>query len=119
MRGLSRTSVDATTATPVDASAMQGRPGVSEVVVVGDRVTCAVETTQLGGLLEWLGTHGIRTLASAPPTLEDLFLEQYRTPTTGGSTPSVDPGMPAPTTGSDAPDGPDRSDRAGKRAKTR
>ncbi|MDN5790553.1 MAG: ABC transporter ATP-binding protein [Micrococcales bacterium] len=80
LRGLSRTTVDATTATPVDATALLSMPGVSDVVVSGEQVTCSVETTHLGTLLERLGAYGILTLASAPPTLEDLFLEQYRTP---------------------------------------
>ena len=82
LRGVSRTTVDATTATPVDAATIEALPGVTEVTVSGDRVTCAVETTHLGALLARLGAHGIRTLtpASAPPTLEYLFMDQYRTP---------------------------------------
>jgi ABC-2 type transport system ATP-binding protein len=79
LRGLSHTTVDATTATPVDPASLAALPGVSNVVVVGDRVTCSVETANLGQLLERLGAHGIRSLTSQPPTLEELFMEQYRT----------------------------------------
>ena len=39
---------------------------------------------RLGALLERLGEYGIRTLTSAPPTLDELFLEQYRTPEVAG-----------------------------------
>ena len=79
LRGLSHTTVDATTATAVDPAALAALPGVSNVVVADHRVTCSVETAHLGQLLERLGAHGIRALTSQPPTLEELFMEQYRT----------------------------------------
>ena len=51
--------------------------GVSDVVVSGDP-GCTVEDEDLGRLLEVLGANGIMALTSAPPTLEELFMEQYR-----------------------------------------
>ncbi len=78
LRGASLTKVEATTATPVDPGAIETLPGVVDVTVEGNRVTCSVATTHLGQLLERLGVSGIQTLASSPPTLEDLFMEQYR-----------------------------------------
>jgi ABC-2 type transport system ATP-binding protein len=57
---------------------------VADVVVSGEQVTMSVDSENLGGLLEWLGRHGIRALSSAPPTLEQLFMDQYRTPSTAG-----------------------------------
>ena len=88
LRGLSHTSIDARTATPVDAASLSALPGVSKVVVAGDRVTCSVETAHLGALLERLGAHGIRALTSQPPTLEELFMQQYSPDGTGpGSSP--------------------------------
>ncbi|CAN7463344.1 ABC transporter ATP-binding protein [Terrabacter sp. LjRoot27] len=85
LRHLSRTTVRATLARPVDAAQVSGLPGVDDVVVSGDQVTCTVGGEDLGRLLEVLGTHGITALTSAPPTLEELFMDQYRTPSTATS----------------------------------
>lgn len=79
LRRRSRTTVEATLATPPDPAELRALPGVADLVIGGDRVACTVETAQLGGLLERLGAHGIRGLTSQPPTLEDLFMDQYRT----------------------------------------
>ncbi|MEO3936124.1 ABC transporter ATP-binding protein [Dermatophilaceae bacterium Soc4.6] len=83
LRHLTRTTLDATlerALTPGEVAIVQTRPGVIGVVVDGERLQCAVETTHLGGLLELLGRRGIRTLVAQPPTLEDLFLQRYREP---------------------------------------
>jgi ABC-2 type transport system ATP-binding protein len=85
LRHLSRTTVRATLAHPVDPATVSGIPGVADVVVTGDRVTCTVGGDDLGRLLEVLGAHGITALTSAPPTLEELFMDQYRTTTTATS----------------------------------
>jgi ABC-2 type transport system ATP-binding protein len=85
LRHLSRTTVRATLAHPVDPATVSGIPGVADVVVTGDRVTCTVGGDDLGRLLEVLGAHGITALTSAPPTLEELFMDQYRTTTTASS----------------------------------
>ncbi|KRB43449.1 MULTISPECIES: ABC transporter ATP-binding protein [unclassified Terrabacter] len=85
LRHLGRTTVRATLAHPVDPSTLSGIPGVADVVVTGDRVTCTVGGDDLGRLLEVLGAHGITALTSAPPTLEELFMDQYRTTTTATS----------------------------------
>ncbi len=80
LRGTSRTTVEATTAVPVDPASIEALPGVADVTVTGDRLRCAVTTDHVGTLLDRLGDSGIRALSSSPPTLEDLFLEQYRRP---------------------------------------
>ncbi|WP_076261456.1 ABC transporter ATP-binding protein [Intrasporangium flavum] len=85
LRHLSRTRVEATLARPVDASTLAGLPGVADAEVTGAHVTCTVGADDLGRLLEVLGAHGITALTSAPPTLEELFMEQYRS----GGTPVV------------------------------
>jgi len=85
LRHLSRTTVRATLARPVDPALLTGLPGVGDVLVSGDRVTCTVGGDDLGRLLEVLGTHGITALTSAPPTLEELFMDQYRTTSTATS----------------------------------
>ena len=85
LRALSRTTVHATLASPLDPALVFGLPGVDDVVVSGERVSCTVGGDDLGRLLEVLGAHGITALTSAPPTLEELFMEQYRTPSTATS----------------------------------
>ena len=78
LRHLSRTTVRATLAHPIDAARVEALPGVDDVTVSGALVTCTVGSDDLGRLLELLGSHGITALTSAPPTLEELFMEQYR-----------------------------------------
>ncbi|MCU1537737.1 MAG: transporter related protein, partial [Humibacillus sp.] len=81
LRHLSRTTLTATLDRPVDAANVATLDGVVDVSVRGEQVTCSVDSGHLGATLAWLGTRGIRALTSAPPTLEELFLEQYRTTT--------------------------------------
>ena len=78
LRHLSRTTVRATLAHPVDAAQVEAVPGVADVTVSDGLVMCTVGSDDLGRLLEVLGSHGITALTSAPPTLEELFMEQYR-----------------------------------------
>ena len=78
LRHLSRTTVNATLTQPVDAAQVEALPGVADVTVSGLHVRCTVGSDDLGRLLELLGAHGITALTSAPPTLEELFMEQYR-----------------------------------------
>jgi len=85
LRHLSRTTVHATLAHPVDPAQVAGLPGVADVVVSADHVTCTVGADGLGRLLDLLGAHGITALTSAPPTLEELFMDQYRTTATASS----------------------------------
>jgi ABC-2 type transport system ATP-binding protein len=74
LRHLTRTSVTATTARPVDLS---GLPGVHGLTVTGDRVHCEVDTARLTPVLERLTAAGVLSLVSRPPTLEELFLRHY------------------------------------------
>jgi ABC-2 type transport system ATP-binding protein len=74
LRHLTRTSVTATTAKPVDLS---GLPGVHSLTVEGDRVRCEVDTAQLTPVLARLTAAGVLSLVSRPPTLEELFLRHY------------------------------------------
>ena len=52
-------------------------PGVHDAMVDGTRARFDVDTTQLDGVVRYLGGLGIRTLTSTPPTLEELFLRHY------------------------------------------
>jgi len=80
LRHLSHTTIEATLERPAVQAEVAALPGVTGAVVSGTHVTCAVESGHLGAVLQHLGTHGIRSLTSAPPTLEELFMEQYRVP---------------------------------------
>jgi ABC-2 type transport system ATP-binding protein len=61
-------------------------PGLHEVRITqmggsetddGVRLECAVDMEQLSKLMVALGTEGVRSLTSRPPTLEELFLRHY------------------------------------------
>ncbi|GAA4210317.1 ABC transporter ATP-binding protein [Actinocatenispora rupis] len=75
LRHLTRTSVSAELAGPVDGVAAM--PGVYDLVADGNRLTCEVDTARLDELLRRLTTVGVRSLTSQPPTLEQLFLRHY------------------------------------------
>jgi ABC-2 type transport system ATP-binding protein len=78
LRHLHRSKVSATlTGTPPDLS---GVPGVHDLEVQSGRVTCTVDPAGLPGLLKVLTDSGLTALTSAPPSLEELFLDAYRTP---------------------------------------
>ena len=74
LRHLSRTQVSAETAATVDVASL---PGVHDVVLDGSRLSCQVEPAALPALLSRLADSGVRSLTSAPPTLEELFLRHY------------------------------------------
>lgn len=75
LRGLTRTSVDATTRKP--ANGLELLPGVHGVVVEGRRVHFDVDTAQLDAAMKTLSQLGLDSLTSRPPTLEELFLRQF------------------------------------------
>ncbi len=79
MRHLTRTSVDVTLAQPPGADLLDGVPGLADLVIDGQRLTFTVDTAGVGDVLRQLGTHGIQSLTCQPPTLEQLFMNQYRT----------------------------------------
>ena len=77
MRHLTYTTVTAEgERVPVDVSTLPG-----ETTVVGNTITCRVERAELPRLMNMLAAAGINSLVSAPPTLEDLFLKYYASPT--------------------------------------
>ena len=98
LRHLARTTVDATLAQPVTADELATVPGLGDVGLTDHHVVCTVESTHLGQLLEVLGRHGISSLTSAPPTLEQLFMAQYHSSPSalGGS--EADPSAPEAAT---------------------
>ncbi len=76
LRHLRRTKVVAEVAGPVPD--LTGLPGVTDVRVDGTSVSCSVEPEAIGPVLAALTAAGVRSLTSAPPTLEELFLDAYR-----------------------------------------
>jgi len=75
MRHLSRTSIKAEmTGDPGDLTRIKG---VEDVSVDGNTVRAQVDSESLGELIRVLGDAGVRSLISAPPTLEELFLRHY------------------------------------------
>ncbi|MBF6300213.1 ABC transporter ATP-binding protein [Nocardia amamiensis] len=75
LRHLSRTSITAELlGDPGDLSRI---PGVEDIELDGAMLRCQVEGEHLGELIRVLGDTGVRSLISAPPTLEELFLRHY------------------------------------------
>jgi ABC-2 type transport system ATP-binding protein len=75
LRHFTRTTISVETAKPVDGLA--GLIGVYNVQADGLRVTFSVDADALDRVLAFLPPFGVRTLNSAPPTLEELFMRHY------------------------------------------
>jgi ABC-2 type transport system ATP-binding protein len=75
LRHLTRTQVAVDTAIPVDD--LTRLPGVHDAVVAGAHAEFSVDHTDLNRVLEHLVGHGVRSLQTSPPTLEELFLRHY------------------------------------------
>lgn len=75
LRHLTRTSIQADLAAPVDGLA--ALPGVHDLRAEGGRVRFDVDTAALDAVLRHLTTAGVRGLVSRPATLEELFLRHY------------------------------------------
>ncbi|GAB3433846.1 ABC transporter ATP-binding protein [Phycicoccus ginsengisoli] len=78
LRHLTRTSVTATLGRTPDPADVQGWPGVDGVRLDRDRLVMSVESSAVGDVVGRLGAFGIEALTCQPPTLEELFLSQYR-----------------------------------------
>ena len=74
LRHLARTTITAELAEPL--TTLDG-PAVHGLVVDGNRVQFDVDTGALDEVLRRLTEHGVRSLTSQPPTLEELFLRHY------------------------------------------
>ncbi|PQZ93765.1 ABC transporter ATP-binding protein [Arthrobacter sp. MYb227] len=75
LRHLHRTTVSAVL--DGDASALASVPGVSDLVFEGSKATFTVGSEDLAQVLRALAEYSPRSLVSAPPSLEDLFLRHY------------------------------------------
>ncbi|WP_405163610.1 ABC transporter ATP-binding protein [Nocardia sp. NBC_01499] len=75
MRHLSRTSITAELlGDPGDLARISG---VDDIQWDGKTLRCQVDSEHLGELIRVLGDTGVRSLTSAPPTLEELFMRHY------------------------------------------
>jgi ABC-2 type transport system ATP-binding protein len=75
MRHLTRTTIEANTASPV--TGLEQLPGVHDAEVSDGHARFAVDGTHLDGAIKHLSGFGLRTLTSHPPTLEELMLRHY------------------------------------------
>jgi ABC-2 type transport system ATP-binding protein len=75
LRHLTRTTITVETARPV--TGLTTLPGVHDPVVQDGRASFDVDSDHLDGTVRHLTGFGIRSLSSAPPTLEELFLRHY------------------------------------------
>jgi ABC-2 type transport system ATP-binding protein len=75
LRHLTRTTIIVETARPV--TGLTTLPGVHDAVVQDGRARFDVDSDHLDGTVRHLTGFGIRSLSSAPPTLEELFLRHY------------------------------------------
>lgn len=76
MKHLARSKVVATLRSePVGLELM---PGVHDVEVDGLRVAFSVETDRIEDAMRWLLERGVEDVSTRPPSLEDIFLEEYR-----------------------------------------
>ncbi|GAA3219871.1 ATP-binding cassette domain-containing protein [Dactylosporangium siamense] len=77
LRHLTRTFISAELSTPPNGLA--SLPGVHDLHVEANQVRLQVDSAQLDTVLRQLTSHGVRSLVSQPPTLEELFLRHYET----------------------------------------
>jgi len=75
LRHLTRTSITAELAGPPHG--IESVQGVHDLVVEGNRASFDIDTEHLDVALGMLLEHGVRSLTSQPPTLEELFLRHY------------------------------------------
>ncbi|GIH04871.1 tetronasin ABC transporter ATP-binding protein [Rhizocola hellebori] len=77
LRHLTRTFISAELATPPNG--LGSMAGVHDLHVSDNHVKLQVDSAQLDPVLRQLTSHGVRSLVSQPPTLEELFLRHYET----------------------------------------
>jgi ABC-2 type transport system ATP-binding protein len=75
LRHLTRTFISADLATPPNG--LSDLAGVHDFHERDNQVRMQVDTAELDNVLRRLSSHGLRSLVSQPPTLEELFLRHY------------------------------------------
>ena len=75
MRHLRRTTIQATTARPVNGLAHM--TGVHHAQLDGERVSMEVDGEHLGAVMSELTSAGVQSIVAHPPTLEQMLLRHY------------------------------------------
>jgi len=76
LRHLRRSRITATVERTPEG--LDGLTGVHDLAIADHTLTCTVEPAALPQVLQRLTAAGVTALTSAPPTLEELFLDAYR-----------------------------------------
>ncbi|MBM6402884.1 ABC transporter ATP-binding protein [Phycicoccus sp. CSK15P-2] len=77
LRHLTRSRVRARLAAPPTTTEAAAWPGVDDVELDGDHLSCTVAAEHLGALVAELSARGLADLTCQPPSLEELFLARY------------------------------------------
>jgi ABC-2 type transport system ATP-binding protein len=75
LRHLTRTAISVETTDPIDG--LEYQSGVHDAQVDGNRAKFDVDSHELDHVLRYLTRYEVRTLTSAPPSLEELFMRHY------------------------------------------
>ncbi len=75
LRHLTRTSITVDTTQPI--TGLEELSGVHNLTQEGTHSHFSVDTEKIGYVLKYLTQFGIKSLLSAPPTLEELFMRYY------------------------------------------
>ena len=75
LRHLTGTSITVETSSPI--TGLKELSGVHGPVIDGNTARFNVDTAELDHVLQYLTKFGVRSLNSAPPTLEELFIRHY------------------------------------------
>jgi ABC-2 type transport system ATP-binding protein len=76
LRHLTRTTISAQLSS--DPSGLRQLPGVHDLSIQNHKVDLEVDTDRIGEVLSHLTGLGVVSIASHPPTLEELFMRHYR-----------------------------------------
>jgi len=76
MKRLARSSVAATLRK--EPFGLEFVPGIHDVQITGTRVAFTVETGHMEDAMKWLLESGFEDVSTRPPSLEDIFLGEYR-----------------------------------------
>ena len=75
LRHLTRYVVSVSTSRTIEG--LDKMPGVFDIAQESGGITFHVDTAEMGGVLAHLAQFGVKKLTSAPPSLEDLFMQHY------------------------------------------
>jgi len=77
LRHLTRITMSVETQTPIEGLAKL--KGVHEISELQGGISFHVDSAEIGSVVSHISKYGVKKLESAPPTLEDLFMQHYST----------------------------------------